>query len=91
MRQCRHSKKLRTVMSATVPVVHSDTDARELMLSALRAAGFNAAGFGDPITALDAVEGDSSIRVLVTRINFGAERLDGVALARMFGTTSRVT
>jgi DNA-binding NtrC family response regulator len=70
-------------MSATVLVVHSDTDARELMLSALRGAGFDVAGFGDPMMALDAVETDSRIRVLVTRINFGEGRLNGVALARM--------
>jgi DNA-binding NtrC family response regulator len=76
-------KKLGTPMSATVLVVHSDTDARELMLSALRAAGFDATGFGDPMIALDAVESDSNIKVLVTRINFGEGRLNGVALARM--------
>jgi DNA-binding NtrC family response regulator len=70
-------------MSATVLVVHSETDARELMLSALRSAGFDVAGFGNPMMALDAVESDSRIRVLVTRINFGEGRLNGVALARM--------
>jgi DNA-binding NtrC family response regulator len=70
-------------MSATVLVVHSDTDARELMLSALRTAGFDVAGFGDPMIALDAVEVDSRVKVLVTRINFGEGRLNGVALARM--------
>jgi DNA-binding NtrC family response regulator len=70
-------------MSATVLVVHSETDARELMLSAVRVAGFEAVGFSDPMRALDAVESDSRIRVLVTRINFGEGRLNGIALARM--------
>jgi DNA-binding NtrC family response regulator len=70
-------------MSATVLVVHSETDACELMVSALRAAGFEVVGFSDPMRALDAVESDSRIRVLVTRINFGEGRLNGIALARM--------
>jgi hypothetical protein len=52
-------------------------------VSTLRAAGFDVAGFGDPMIALDAVESDTRIKVLATRINFGEGRLNGVALARM--------
>ena len=54
-----------------------------MLLSAVRAAGYQTAGFDDPMAALDAIEADSRVRVLVTRVNFGPGKLNGVALARM--------
>ena len=70
-------------MPAAVLVVHQETNVRERILTALRAAGHSAAGFDDPLMALDAIESDSRVRVLVTRVDFGEGRLNGIALARM--------
>lgn len=70
-------------MPAPVLVVHQENEAREEVLAALRAAGCEAAGFDNPMTALNAIETDSRVRVLVTRVNFRAGMLNGVALARM--------
>lgn len=77
-----HYRKAR-LMPAPVLVVHDETGTRELALEALRAAGLHVVGFGDPMEALAAIEADSRVRVLVTRINFGAGKLNGLALARM--------
>jgi DNA-binding response OmpR family regulator len=70
-------------MPAPVLVAHDDKATRELAVAALIAAGLAAVGFHDPMVALDAVEDDSRVRVLVTRVDFGAGKLNGVALARM--------
>lgn len=70
-------------MPATVLVVHSEPDALNMMVSAIRAAGRDVAGFSDPLAALDAIEADSRVRALVTRIDFGPGKLNGVALVRM--------
>ena len=70
-------------MPAPVLVVHNEFDTRELALTALRAAGHEAASFENPMTALDAIEADSRVRVLVTGLDFGQGRLNGVALALM--------
>ena len=71
-------------MLALVLVAHDDTPTRELAVTALNAAGITAVGFRDPMAALDAIEKDRpQIRVLVTRVDFGAGKLNGVALARM--------
>jgi DNA-binding LytR/AlgR family response regulator len=65
-------------MPAPVIVAHDDKATRELAVAALIAVGFH-----DLMAALDAVEDDSRVRVLVARIDFGAGKLNGVALARM--------
>ena len=70
-------------MPAPVIVVHDEMETRELAVSALRAAGFQAAGFDDPMKALPVVEADTRVRVLVTRVDFGPGKLNGAALARM--------
>jgi DNA-binding NtrC family response regulator len=70
-------------MPALVLVAHDDTPTRELAVAALNATGITAGGFHDPMAALDAIEDDSLVRVLVTRVDFGAGKLNGVALARM--------
>lgn len=70
-------------MPAPVLVVHNEFGTRELALTALRAAGREAAGFENPMTALDAIEADSRVRVLVTGVDFGDGKLNGVALALM--------
>lgn len=76
-------------MPAPVLVVHQESDAREMLLAAVRAAGYEAAGFDDPLKALDAIEVDSRVRVLVTRMDFGPGTLNGVALARMLRVRKR--
>lgn len=56
---------------------------RNSQVATLNAAGVTAVGFHDPMAALDAIEDDSRVRVLVTRVDFGAGKLNGVALTRM--------
>ena len=70
-------------MAAPIAVVHNDPKLQELITFTLRAAGHHTAEFDDPATALEALEGDPRVRVLVTRMNFGSGKLNGVALARM--------
>lgn len=70
-------------MPATVLVVHSEADALNMMVCALRTAGLDVTGFTDPLVALDAIEADSRVRALVTRVDFGPGKLNGVALVRM--------
>jgi DNA-binding NtrC family response regulator len=70
-------------MPAPVIVVHDEPATRELAVDTLCAAGLQAVGFDDPMKALAAVETDSRVRVLVTRVNFGPGKLNGAALSRM--------
>ena len=83
-------------MPAPVLVVHNEFDTRELALVSLRAAGREAIGFENPMTALDAIEADSRVRVLVTGVDFGqashAARNDRIsALRRNRSMTLRLT
>jgi hypothetical protein len=70
-------------MPAAVIVVHNERNTRELVELSLRAAFLEAVGFDDPIKALDAMEASSRVRVLVTRVDFGPGKPNGIALARM--------
>lgn len=70
-------------MPAPIIVAHDEPNTRELAVSALRAAGLQAVGFDDSMKALLAVETDTGVRVLVTRMDFGPGKLNGAALARM--------
>ena len=70
-------------MPASVIVVHNEPETRELAVVALQAAGHEVADFADPMQALNAVRASGRARVLVTRIDFGPRRLNGVALAQM--------
>ncbi len=70
-------------MPAPVLIVHQEHITREMFLQAVQAAGYEAAGFADPMKALDAIEADSRVRVLVTRVDFGEGKLNGAALARV--------
>jgi DNA-binding NtrC family response regulator len=70
-------------MPAPVLVAHDDKATRDLAVATLSAAGIETVGFEDPIAALNAIEADSRVRVLVTRVDFGSGKLNGVALARM--------
>jgi len=70
-------------MPAAVLVVHDEQATRELAVTALGVASLDVIGFDDPMAALNAIEDDNRIRVLVTRVAFGPGKLNGVALARM--------
>jgi DNA-binding NtrC family response regulator len=64
-------------------VIHDEQETREVAVSALRAAGFEAIGFEDPMAALDAFDADCRILVVVTRVVFPPGKPNGVAIARM--------
>jgi DNA-binding NtrC family response regulator len=68
---------------APVVVVHQQPDTQQMLMSTVRAVGYEVAGFADPLKALDAIEAGSRARVLVTRLDFGPGKLNGIALARM--------
>src|SRR5689334_8862104 len=70
-------------MPAPVVIVVDDDETRESALDALLAASYDVAAFADPMVALDAVEKDSRVRVLVASIDFGTGQLNGVALVLM--------
>ena len=70
-------------MPAPVLVAHDERETRELAVTTLRAAFLEVVGFEDPMAALDAMETDSRVRVLVTCVDFGPGKPHGVALARM--------
>ena len=70
-------------MPAPVLIAYQETNVREMLQSAIRAEGHEVVGFGDPLMALDALEEDSRVRVLVTCIDFEPGKLNGVALAKM--------
>jgi len=70
-------------MPAPIIVVHDENDVRQAAVDALRAAGHECVGFADPMTALDAIEDNTRVRVLVTRMDFGEGKLSGLALSRM--------
>ena len=69
-------------MPALVLMVHGEVATLERALSALRGAGYEAAGFGDPMLALGAIEAAPRVRVLVTPAHFGPSKINGLALAR---------
>jgi DNA-binding NtrC family response regulator len=70
-------------MSATVVVVHEDSDIVQGYCEALKAAGHEVEGFLDPMAALTALESAHAIRLVITAGDFGPGKLNGVALARM--------
>ena len=70
-------------MPAAVIVVHNERNTRELVELSLRAAFLEVVGFEDPMTALDAIEASSRVRVLITRVTFWPGKPNGIALARM--------
>ncbi len=68
-------------MPAPVIVAHDDKATRELAVAALIAAGLTAVGFHDLMAALNAVEDDSRVRVLVARIDFGVGKPQSSSMA----------
>jgi hypothetical protein len=70
-------------MPAPVLVVHDEADTCDLAVAALIAASLMAVGFHEPTAALAAIETDTRVRVLVTRVDFGAGAW--IALDRVAG------
>ena len=70
-------------MPAPVVVIFDDLAVRQQIANAMREASIDAVSFADPMRALDAIEASGQARVVVTRIDFGTGRLNGIALARM--------
>jgi DNA-binding NtrC family response regulator len=70
-------------MPAPIIVVHDEPAVRDAAITALEGAGHECAGFADPMTALDAIDDNSRLQLLVTRVDFGKGRLNGAALVRM--------
>jgi DNA-binding NtrC family response regulator len=69
-------------MTARIFIVHDDSAFSKDVRSALEATGHTVAAFDDPMVALDALE-ERRIELLITRVNFGPGKLNGIALARM--------
>ncbi len=76
-------------MLPVVFVVHDDRDTRAQIIAALHAAGYDVVSFDDPMAALSEIEEVPDLPIVVTRIDFGQGRLNGVALARMLKSKRR--
>lgn len=70
-------------MPASVLLVCNDGHALCAWSSALELSGCTVARFTDSMQALDALDAIGSVQVLVTSVDFGPGKLNGVALARM--------
>ncbi len=70
-------------MPAPIIVVHDNSDTRGLATHALRDAGYEVTAYDSPMAVLKVLDNPTRIRVLVTRVDFGAGKLNGAALARM--------
>lgn len=70
-------------MPARIVFVHDDPAFTEPAASALGAAGHTVAAFTDPMQALNALEAAREAELLITRIDFGPGKINGIALARM--------
>jgi DNA-binding NtrC family response regulator len=69
-------------MPARVVVVLGP-DLSEETAAALGKAGYEAAALADPMIALDALESAERVELLITRLDFGDGKPNGIALARM--------
>jgi DNA-binding NtrC family response regulator len=70
-------------MPAPIVIVLDEADASERTAAMLQAAGYDAISLPDSMAALDAMEGAVRVEVLVTCVDHGAGKPNGVALARM--------
>ena len=79
----RHEGERVTAMPACIVLVHDDPGFANPALAALRAAGYDAVGFQDLMSAIDALEHPKRIELLITRVRFPPGTPNGVALACM--------
>jgi DNA-binding response OmpR family regulator len=70
-------------MPARVVLVHDDPDFVEQAAAALCQAGYDVAGYSDPMLAISALDAANRIEVLVTRATFGPHKPHGLSLALM--------
>jgi DNA-binding NtrC family response regulator len=69
------------LLPARIVVVHDDHSFLDPLTAALRENGHEVAAFDDPLAAWDALESGRRVQVLVTRVQFAANKPHGVALA----------
>ncbi len=70
-------------MPSHIVVVHDEPDFVEQMVETLTAAGWEAAGFSDPMAAIQAFDDADRIDLLITRVRFGPRKPHGISLALM--------
>jgi DNA-binding NtrC family response regulator len=70
-------------MSAHIVLVHDRLDFIETLTADLRLAGYDVTAFADPMAALDCFDEPGHLEILITRVNFGPGKLNGIALGRM--------
>jgi DNA-binding NtrC family response regulator len=70
-------------MPARIMIVHDKPDFADEVASMLRPGEDDVATFADPAAALDALESAERIELLVSCVDFGPGKLNGVALALM--------
>ena len=70
-------------MPAHIVIVYNEPAFLDAICAALSANGKSVFAYSDAMQALDALEGPTTTDVLVTRVDFGPGKLNGVALARM--------
>ena len=75
-----------SILSASVVIVHDDPSFLEAAADAIRNVGHSVAVFGDPTTALNALEGAGHVDVLITRGRYPKGQPNGVSLALLLRT-----
>jgi CheY-like chemotaxis protein len=70
-------------MPGQIVLVHNAARFASESASALRGAGYDVAVFTDPMQALDALDADATVELLITRVNYPGGKPHGVALALM--------
>lgn len=70
-------------MPARIVVTMNEQDFAVATVAVLRDQGFDAVAIHDPMAAIDALEAASRIELLVTCLEFGENKPNGIALARM--------
>src|SRR5690349_1442166 len=71
------------LMPARVVIVHDTPEFLTELVAAVRLAGYDVTAFADPMIALNDLDADHHVDVLITRIQFRAGKPNGIALARM--------
>ena len=70
-------------MPARIILVHDYQALVGELSAALEAAGYSVAPFLDPMRALDVISSASTAEILITKVDFGPGKPNGVALALM--------
>jgi hypothetical protein len=67
----------------SIVLVHDVAEFVEHTATALRAVGYAVTTFSDTMTAIDALENEQPVDILITRVNFAPGQPNGVAFALM--------